>query len=244
MELTGRVALVTGGAKRVGRAIVERLAAAGCNVAFTYFNSQREAQELAERLVASGRQVVTMPADLAEPDRAVAAIATAFSNRFGRLDILVNNASLYQPSSLQAVTLQQSRRFWALHVEAPLLLCRHFEAHLRHNRGHVINMVDLIAERPRPDHLIYCASKAALANMTVGLARELAPEVTVNGIAPGVVDWPHGIAQQKRAEYLQRVPLAHAGTPADVAELIYYLCTTGNYITGQIIRLDGGRSIV
>jgi pteridine reductase len=128
-------------------------------------------------------------------------------------------------------------------VHAPLLLCQRFAATLRSTRGHVINMVDLLAERPWPTYLAYCASKAALKNLTLGLARELAPEVTVNGIAPGVVEWPADYPQAEREKYLQRVPLARAGTPQDVANLVHFLCTEGSYITGQIIRLDGGRSI-
>jgi pteridine reductase len=114
---------------------------------------------------------------------------------------------------------------------------------LRKNHGHVVNMIDLLAERPWPQFLAYCASKAALGNLTLGLARELAPQVTVNGIAPGVVQWPDDYPKQEREKYLQRVPLARSGTPEDVAELVHYLVTGGSYITGQIIRLDGGRSI-
>jgi pteridine reductase len=104
-------------------------------------------------------------------------------------------------------------------------------------------MVDLLAEKPWPEFLAYCASKAALANLTLGLAKELAPEVTVNGIAPGVVDWPDDYPEADRQKYLKRVPLGRAGTPEDVAHLVHYLATEGSYITGQIIRLDGGRSI-
>lgn len=243
MELTGRVALVTGGARRVGRAIVERLAGAGCDVAFTYMNGEREAAELRGELEAGGRRVVAVNADLTEPETGVQQIIGAFEGEYGRLDILVNNASLYEKSSLQWVTLEQGRRFWAVHVEAPLLLCRHFEEQLRQSRGHVVNLVDVMAERPRPEQLVYCASKAAMANLTLGLARELSPEVTVNGISPGVVEWPAEMPEEKRAEYLERVPLGRAGTAVDVAELVHFLCTRGTYVTGQIIRLDGGRSI-
>ena len=104
-------------------------------------------------------------------------------------------------------------------------------------------MVDLLAERPWPRYVAYCASKAALANLTLGLARELAPQVTVNGIAPGVVDWPDDFPESDQEKYLKRVPLARPGSPRDVAEAVLFLCTAGSYITGQILRLDGGRSI-
>src|SRR5213075_1456224 len=112
---------------------------------------------------------------------------------------------------------------------------------LRASRGHVINMVDLLAERPWPKYLAYCASKAALSNLTLGLARELAPEVTVNGIAPGVVEWPPNFPEDEKRKYLSRVPIARPGASQDVANLVHFLATEGNYITGQIIRLDGGR---
>jgi pteridine reductase len=135
------------------------------------------------------------------------------------------------------------QKFAAIHVQSPLLLCQKFEPVLRASHGHVINMIDLLAERPWPQYAAYSASKAALANLTLSLARELAPQVTVNGIAPGVVEWPKNYPQEEREKYLKRVPLARPGTPQDVANLVHFLATAGTYITGQIIRLDGGRSI-
>jgi pteridine reductase len=229
-----KVALVTGGAKRVGRAIVERLTEAGYFVAFTYLCSESEAHELAGRI--SGKAI---RADLTDPAAAVRAI-----DSFGeRLDVLVNNASIYEPGKLEDATPEQSRRMMAIHFESPLLLAQKFAPMLRASRGQIINMVDLLAERPWPQYLAYCASKAALANLTLSLARELAPEVSVNGIAPGVVAWPEGYPDAEKAKYLRRVPLQRPGTPQDVAELVHFLCTSGAYLTGQILRLDGGRSI-
>lgn len=244
MSQQHRVALVTGGAKRVGRAIVERLAAAGFDVAFTYLTSEKEADELRRAIETTpGRRAVATRADLTQPEAARDAIRDAIEREFGQLDVLVNNASLYEPSGLAVTDLAQLRRFHAVHVESPLLLAQAFALMLRSTRGHIVNMVDLLAERPWPEYLAYCTSKAALANLTLGLARELAPEVTVNGIAPGVVEWPDDYPESERQKYLKRVPLARAGTPQDVAELVHFFCTTGSYITGQIIRLDGGRSI-
>lgn len=232
-----RTALVTGGAKRVGRAIVERLHAGGFDVAFTYHSSQRDAEELANACNA-----VAIRADLTDP-AACGQIAATFLRSFERLDVLVNNASLFQPADLQHTDVELARRLMAIHFESPMLLCRHFAASLRATQGHIINMVDLLAERPWPEYLAYCASKAALANLTLSLARELAPDVTVNGISPGVVEWPTDYPPAEREKYLQRVPLRRPGTPQDVAELVHFLVTGGSYITGQIIRLDGGRSI-
>ena len=227
-----RVALVTGGTKRVGRAIVERLIAEGFDVCITFHRDLPE--DLEERVA------LAVPVDLADPST-VYAVRDAFV--FDRLDVLVNNASAYEPASLPDVTPEHIRKMMAVHVESPLRLCQMFEELLRASRGHVVNMIDLLAERPWPQFLAYCASKAALGNLTLGLARELAPDVTVNGIAPGVVEWPADYPQADREKYLKRVPLARAGTPQDVANLVHFLVTEGSYITGQIIRLDGGRSI-
>lgn len=238
MSGTNRTALVTGGAKRVGRAIVERLAADHYSVAFTYRSSESEAKDLERQI-----DGLAIRADLAQPEAAAAQVHRAFTARFDRLDLLVNNASVYKRARLRDTDMNLMREVAAVHVQSPLLLCQRFEAMLRASRGHVINMIDLLAERPWPEYLIYCASKAALANLTTGLARELAPEVTVNGIAPGVVEWPDDYPPEERERYLSRVPLRRAGTPEDVAKLVHFLVTDGAYITGQIIRLDGGRSI-
>jgi len=240
---TTRVALVTGGAKRVGRAIVEKLAASGFDVAFTYLSSEADAKELAHRIRAGGRRALAIKADLTRPDPCVEEIWREFFHEFDRADVLVNNASLYETGDLPAATHQQLLRLNAIHIESPLLLCQVFAPLLRESHGHVINMVDLLAERPWPQYLAYCASKGGLRTLTLGLARALAPEVTVNGIAPGVAEWPPGYPEEEKQKYLKRVPLARAGTPQDVADLVHFLCTTGTYITGQIIRLDGGRSI-
>ena len=237
-----RVALVTGGAKRVGRAIVERLASVGFDIAFTYQSSEREAKQLVAALKRRNRRALAIECDLTQSDAATT-IAKQFRAEFDRLDLLVNNASLYEPSSLNETDAAQLARLWAIHVVSPTLLCRKFQSLLRKSRGHVVNMVDLLAEKPWPRYLGYSASKAGLWNLTLGLARELAPQVTVNGIAPGVVEWPDDYPKAERDKYLRRVPLARAGTPRNVANLVHFLCTDGSYITGQIIRLDGGRSI-
>ena len=238
-----KVALVTGGAKRVGRAIVEKLADHGYDVAFTFQSSVDDASALAEHLTTRGRKALAIRADLFQPETAAKEVFELFRNRFQHLDVLVNNASAYLPSRLRDTDMDLMRKVAAIHVQSPLLLVQKFESLLRASHGHVINMVDLLAERPWPKYLIYCASKAALANLTLGLARELAPEVTVNGIAPGVVEWPPGYPEEEKQQYLKRVPLNRSGVPEDVANLVHFLVTEGNYITGQIIRLDGGRSI-
>jgi pteridine reductase len=158
-ERQRRVALVTGGAKRVGRAIVERFAREGFDVAFTYFLSAVEAEEVVRQFEGTASRVVRIPAISitrhVRPRR-----GRRVSPAFERLDVLVNNASAYEPSPLDSVTLDQIQRFNAVHIEAPLLLCQAFAGMLRDSKGHVINMVDLLAERPWPEYLAYCASKA------------------------------------------------------------------------------------
>jgi pteridine reductase len=238
MEPVG-VAVVTGGAKRVGRAIVERLIRGGRRVIITYRSSRSEAETL---LSAHAPHLIAVQADLTDPQPAIARIVEAVES-LGRVDLLVNNASIYEPSALPQISSQQLRRLMTIHVEAPLLLIQALAPMLRKNKAAVVNMVDLLAEKPWPQYLGYSASKAALWSLTLGLARELAPEVSVNGIAPGVVDWPDDYPQDQREKYLKRVPLGRSGTPEDVAALVEFLAGEGRYITGQIIRLDGGRSL-
>ena len=202
-----KVAIVTGGAKRVGRAIVERLAEDGFDGLFTYHSSEAEAEDLRGTLARRRSRFVPVQVDLTAGKDAVDVIASAFEKSFSRLDVLVNNASLYEPDGLEDVTIEQCRRFWAIHVESPMFLCQRLSALLRASGGRVINMLDLLGERPWPKYLSYSASKAGLWNLTMSLARELAPEVAVNGIAPGVVDWPDDYPDTSQAQYLKRVPL-------------------------------------
>jgi pteridine reductase len=235
---TAKVALVTGAAKRVGRAIALKLAGAGFDVAITYRGSAQEAKEVVESIQRLGRKGYAIQADFTDPQNAAEQVESTFKAQFTRLDALINNASLYQPSSLQDATDEQIHNLFAIHFHTPFLLARRFESLLRQSRGHIVNMVDLLADRPWPEYLAYSASKAALGSLTRGLARTLAPDNPVNGIAPRVVEWPDDSPQSEREKYLKRVPLARPGTPEDVANLVHFLVTDGSYITGQIIPLD------
>ena len=238
-----KTALVTGAAKRVGREIALELARSGFDVAITYLSSENDARRTVADIQSLGQRALMIRADLTHPETGVAAVYDTFNQVFSRLDVLVNSASVWLPATLAETTLDAIRKVNAIHEESPLLLCQKFEAMLRASGGHVVNMCDLLAERPWPQYLAYCASKAALVNLTLGLARALAPEVTVNGIAPGAVEWPEGYPEDQKQKYLKRVPLGRAGTAQDVARLVRFLVTEGTYLTGQIIRLDGGRSI-
>ncbi|MGA2501347.1 MAG: SDR family oxidoreductase [Tepidisphaeraceae bacterium] len=238
-QTTGKTALITGGARRVGRAIALRLAEGGFDIVVTYHRSEADAQAVCGQIRALGREAMAIEADLTRIPEGVEAVASGVE----RVDVLVNNASICEPDN-PADVVERMRRMMAIHVEAPSLLCRALGPKLREVQGHVINMLDILAERPWPRFATYCASKAAMLNLTVSLARELAPEVTVNGISPGVVQWPDNFPEESRAAYLARVPLGRAGDAQDVANLVHFLVTQGTYITGQVIRVDGGRSLM
>ena len=241
MSEPNRVALVTGGAQRVGRAIVETLAKNGFDIIFTFRSSGDEATKLVKLLERESTRAIAVQIDLARVDDSIEDLRDAVKN-FGRLDVLVNCASMYQPDP-ETTDQAFAEKIGAINVVAPVRLMESFAAELRASRGHVVNMLDILAERPWPQYSTYCASKAALWNHTLSFARKLAPEVTVNGIAPGVVAWPEDYPADEKVKYLKRVPLGRSGTPEDVATLVHFLATEGTYITGQVIRLDGGRSI-
>ncbi len=234
-------ALVTGGYKRVGAAIVRTLATSGFDVLFTHRNSADEASALVQSLESTGARLTAFQVDFESVDGLVR-LTDWTQSQSSRLDVLVNNASLYLPDRAGEYA-ELSRRHQQVNCIAPVALTRSLAPLLKASRGHVVNMIDITAARPMPSYLAYCASKAALASATIALARELAPEVTVNGISPGVVDWPDEMPLDEREAYLIKVPLKRAGTPDDVARLVRFLVTEGTYITGAIIPLDGGRSI-
>ncbi|HRK32351.1 MAG TPA: SDR family oxidoreductase [Tepidisphaeraceae bacterium] len=239
MHLNNRVALVTGGSKRIGRAIVQELADSGFDVLYTT-RDQRAADA-----PASGKgRIVPITLDVTALPQSADALLETVQQSFGRLDVLVHNASIYDDGRLSHTSLRLIRRVNRVHIEVPIVLTKAFAQLLRASKGHVINMIDAGIDRPMPAYLAYSASKAALANLTISMARELAPEVTVNGVAPGVLEWPPGFPEHDKDAYVARTPLARTGTPADAARLVRYLATEGSYITGQIIRVDGGRSII
>ncbi len=247
MKLDGTVALVTGGAKRVGRAIVLELARAGCGVAIHYRDSRGEAEELEAAVSAMGRHAVTVAGDLNEPASWPAIIRESVES-LGRLDVLVNNASAFltgEPDSIDAFDPGRWESMFRTNLVAPMALCHHARPHLdAHGCGKIINLCDISAERPWAEHLAYCSSKAALAALTKGLARAMAPGVQVNGVAPGIAVFPEEYEEKMRRKLTGQVPLRRPGTPEEVARLVRFLAEAGDYITGQIISIDGGRSLV
>jgi pteridine reductase len=244
--LQGRVALVTGGARRVGRAVAVALAGEGMDVAITYRRSGREARQVAARIEGMGRRCLLIRADLSRPE-AADRVRDALSRRFDSLYALVNNAAVFAPTPLEKLTAAELGRQFAVNAWAPLLLVSRLAPLLRAAGrvgapARVVNFVDAhVLGQPMRRHLAYGASKGALLEITRMLAAELAPRVTVNAIAPGVIDWAEGFSAGQRRAYLRRVPLGRAGTPADAAAAVVFLVRDAAYCTGLVLALDGGR---
>ncbi len=243
MQTLGRAALVTGSAVRVGRAIALELARLGCDIALHYRSSSSEAEQTAGEIRRLARRVELIQADLGEPS-APEHIVQQATAAFGRLDILVNSASTFDKRPLA----ESDGAFWEstlrVNLLAPALLARAAAPHMQAaGAGRIINMADILADRPPKGYTAYCVSKAAIAGLTRCLAIELAPLVTVNAIAPGIAEFPASYSQEKRDRLVAQVPLQRPGSPEEVAALVKYLVTEGDYVTGQVIALDGGRSL-
>lgn len=240
------VALVTGAAKRIGAAIARRLHAGGYDLALHYRGAQADMDALrAELDAARAGSTVALQAELEDFDRLPELIAHAVG-RFGRLDALVNNASAFFPTPFGTTTPMQWDALFAANVRAPFFLAQAAAPHLRATRGAIVNLVDIHAERPLREHAVYGMGKAALAYMTRTLALELAPDVRVNGVSPGAVLWPEPAqggdkTDAAKAAILARTPLARMGTPEEVAEAVRWLLQDAGYVTGQVLRVDGGR---
>jgi len=238
MDLTGKIALVTGGAHRLGRALVLALADAGADIALHYRRSQAKACETGEEVRTLGRRVELFQADLACPEQ-IAALFADLGERFGRLDVLVNNAAVYHRTPFETLTAEQWDAEMAVNARAPALCIRH-AAPLLTDGGAILNIADVGAEKGWAGFPAYCAAKAALLALTKSAARALAPRrIRVNAVSPGVAAWQEGIADKERQSVLAQVPMKRTGTPADVAAAAMFLIRN-EYITGQNLRVDGG----
>lgn len=241
------VAMVTGGAKRVGRAIAERLSRAGCDLIVTYRSSEDEARQAKAAFASCGASTRLVGLDLDDLG-AVERVGEEIAGG-SRLDILVHNASIYHPTPLEEVSAESAMRFYRVNALGPLLLTKALAPRLRTSTlpggGAIVAMADMhVMGRPRRSLIEYSMSKAALVEMVRSLARELAPEVRVNGVAPGVVAFPESGFESDEAmqeAYVRRVPLKRSGTPEDAAEMVRWLALDATYVTGEVIRLDGGR---
>jgi pteridine reductase len=244
------VVLITGGAKRVGRATAMAFAQAGCDVVITYNSSRDEAHETAAEIRRSGAKVLCQQLDLLDIE-AVELFADRVLTATPRLDYLVHNASVYTPTPLTDVSAEEADQQFRVHALSPLILSARLAPMLAQSEapggGALVALLDVhLHGHPRKDFIAYAMSKAALTEMVYCLARELAPRVRVNGVAPGVVAWPENDMDDDPAakeKYIRRIPLGRPGTPEDAAEAVRWLAMSAHYTTGQIINVDGGRRL-
>jgi pteridine reductase len=240
--LAGKVALVTGAAVRVGRAIALALANAGADVAIHYRNSAGPAGELAVRIRALGRRAAAVAADLAEPDECRALIRSAIAN-FGALDLLIHSASSFLHAELSETTEEVWDDAMNVNARSGFLLAREAAAELARRGGRIVLVSDLMASEPAKSYLAHSVSKAAVEGLVRALAVELAPQVQVNGVAPGAVLVPQGTPPEQVARYARKTLLQRIGEPDDVAQTVLFLCAGPAFITGQVLRVDGGQTI-
>jgi pteridine reductase len=242
--MQGKVALVTGGARRVGAAIARQLHGAGASVLLHYRDSEADAARLAAELnAARPKSAAKVKAELLAPV-APRALLSAALDSFGRLDILVNNASSFFPVAVGAMESSHWEELIGSNLRAPLFIAQQAAEELAKNEGCIVNIVDIHAERPLKGYALYSIAKAGLAAMTRALALELAPRVRVNGVAPGAIAWPEDgqFPDDERSRIIATTPLARTGSPDDVARAVLFLAGAP-YVTGQIVAVDGGRSI-
>ncbi len=243
-DLGGKVVLVTGAARRIGAAIAARLHAGGARVAIHYRSSSDEAEKLVSGLNEErAGSAAAFQADLLDIDQ-IPRLIKAVTDWGGRLDGLVNNASTFYPTPVGSIAEAQWDDLMGSNLKAPLFLSQAAQPHLKANGGAIVNIVDIHAQRPLRNHAVYGPAKAGLAMLTRSLAKDLAPEVRVNGVSPGAILWPEdGMTEAAQQSILRQVPLQRAGDPDDIANCVLYLLRDASYVTGQIIAVDGGRSI-
>ena len=242
--LNGKTALVTGGAARLGAAIVRRLHTAGATVVIHYRRSADKAEQLRDDLLAQRPDSASIvQGDLIDPAvwKPLIEETIAFG---GGLDILINNASSYYPTPLGEATTDHWDDLFGSNARAPFFLSQAAAPALHERGGCIVNLVDVHAERPNPKHPVYCMAKAANAMMVKSLALELAPEVRVNGVAPGAALWPEDyLADEEKRAILERIPMGQPAGAEQIAEAVMCFVTGPDYVTGQILAVDGGRSV-
>lgn len=239
-----KVALVTGGAQRIGASIVRTFHAAGMNVVIHYNSSEEAASELAQELLLVRANSVSISRQDLTDSSACHTLLQHGINEFGQLDVLVNNASNFFPTPLTSANEQQWDQLINSNLKVPFFLTQAAAPYLNKTDGNIINIVDIYADRPIKDHPIYSATKAGLASLTKSFAQSLGPNIRVNGISPGAILWPEQNQQpEEQNELLKRTPLRCLGGPQDIANTALFLVEQGQYINGQIINVDGGRTV-
>jgi NAD(P)-dependent dehydrogenase (short-subunit alcohol dehydrogenase family) len=238
--LAGKVVLVTGAAKRIGRAIALASAEGGADLVVHYNRSAAEANEVVEAIHGMGRRSVAIRADLQRAAEVRALVTTALEE-MGRIDALVNNAAVFPRTPFAEMTEKEWDRTLATNLKAPALLAQAVAPHMQERgSGKIVNLADIAAERAWPNYLPYCVSKAGVVTMTRVLARALAPAIQVNAVAPGAILFPNDWDEARRAQLLARIPMQRAGDPGDIARTVLFLLEGPDYITGAVIPVDGG----
>lgn len=243
-NLNGKVALVTGAARRIGAVTARMLHQAGSDVVIHYRNSAQDAQDVqAELNAVRPASCYVVQGDLLKVDK-IPAMIDEVLDKTGRLDVLVNNASSFYPTSLGDITEEHWDDLMGSNLKAPLFLAQAAQKALNETQGCIVNMVDVHGFRPLKGYPVYCAAKAGLLMLTQSLARELGATVRVNGVAPGAILWPEmEVNQAARDELLAKTTLKREGTPEDIARAVLFLARDADYITGQVIPVDGGRML-
>ncbi len=242
LNTENRVALVTGSAKRIGAAIAKGLHAAGYNLVLHY----RDSQTVAESLTAEFNQQRTNSAICIHADfddiESIKTLAEKSLQQWQRLDVLVNNASMFYPTPLAEASVQDWNSLFNSNLQAPYFLIQALATSLKKSQGSIINIADIYADKPLRNHSLYCMAKAGNVMMTKSLALELAPDIRVNGIAPGAILWPETPTSDTQ-KILEKIPMKKLGNPDEIVNLVLFLASKTNYITGQIINVDGGRAL-
>jgi NAD(P)-dependent dehydrogenase (short-subunit alcohol dehydrogenase family) len=237
--LRGKTVLITGGAKRLGRASALALAEAGADVAITFRNSLREAQRTVIDVNSFGVRAVALRCDVTEEKSVRTAVREAVKE-LGELDILVNNAANYETAQFEKLTLKQWDAIFASNTRGPFLVSREALKFLRRRKGKIINMGSLGGLEPWPDHAHYCSSKAAVHMLTKVMAKALAPAIVVNCVAPGMIDLGEKAAAAFMRRMAKQTPMQRNGTGQEVAAAVLFFATAPHFITGQIMAVDGG----
>lgn len=235
--LQGQVALVTGGARRVGRSIALALASAGARVAVHYNTSKADAEATRSEIEKQGGEAVLIQGDISQVAEA-RRVAEAALAHFGRVDILINNAGIWEPYHWDKITEADWDRFLDTNLKAQFFLAQALAAQMKQRgRGCIINLASIGGLRAWAEFIPYCVSKAGVIMLTRTLAKALAPEIRVNAVAPGSIQFP---GEAPDEAYIRKAPLKRTGTPEDVAQTVLFLCTSADFVTGQTLVVDGG----
>ena len=239
-----KVALITGGAKRIGAETANYLHSKGINIVITYSKSSAAANALKKELNSKRKDSCHIYKAKFDSNINYKKITMDIIKLFGRLDYLINNASKFYPTKINEVTDKLWLDTIDTNIKTPLFLSKHFYNELKKRRGAIINIIDIHVEPPLKDHIIYNISKAGLLALTRTLAKDLAPKIRVNGVSPGAIMWPENeSSNNKKLDILSKIPMKSTGEPADIAKTIYFLLEQSPYITGQNINVDGGRRL-